>query len=34
MVLHTDGRRVHVRGLDAVDGSPVVDLKPALRAER
>jgi tRNA-Thr(GGU) m(6)t(6)A37 methyltransferase TsaA len=34
MVLRTDGREVHVRGLDAVDGSPIVDLKPALQAER
>jgi tRNA (Thr-GGU) A37 N-methylase len=23
-----DGRRVHVRGLDAMDGTPVLDLKP------
>jgi tRNA-Thr(GGU) m(6)t(6)A37 methyltransferase TsaA len=34
MVLSTDGRRIHVRGLDAIDGSPIVDLKPALQAER
>jgi tRNA-Thr(GGU) m(6)t(6)A37 methyltransferase TsaA len=34
MVLRADERRVHVRGLDAIDGSPVVDLKPALQAER
>lgn len=33
-VLGADGRRIRVRGLDAVDGSPVVDLKPALQAER
>lgn len=33
-VLDVDGRRVRVRGLDAVDGSPLVDLKPALQAER
>ena len=26
-----DGARVQVRGLEAVDGTPVVDLKPVLR---
>jgi tRNA (adenine37-N6)-methyltransferase len=26
-----DGAEVHVRGLDAVDGTPVLDLKPVLR---
>lgn len=34
LVLGVDGRRLRVRGLDAVDGSPIVDVKPALRAER
>lgn len=34
LVLGVDGRRLLVRGLDAVDGSPVLDLKPALQAER
>ena len=29
-VLAVDGLRVQVRGLEAVDGSPVVDLKPQL----
>jgi tRNA-Thr(GGU) m(6)t(6)A37 methyltransferase TsaA len=33
-LLDREGRRLRVRGLDAVDGSPVVDLKPALQAER
>lgn len=33
-VLDVDGRRVRVSGLDAVDGSPLIDLKPALQAER
>lgn len=33
-VLDVDGRRIRVSGLDAVDGSPLVDLKPALQAER
>jgi tRNA-Thr(GGU) m(6)t(6)A37 methyltransferase TsaA len=29
-----DGRHVHVRGLDAIDGTPVLDLKPVLTAMR
>lgn len=33
-LLSVDGRRLRVRGLDAVDGSPVIDLKPALQNER
>jgi tRNA-Thr(GGU) m(6)t(6)A37 methyltransferase TsaA len=31
-LVSVDGRRVHVRGLDAIDGTPVLDLKPYLRA--
>jgi tRNA (adenine37-N6)-methyltransferase len=27
-LLGIEGRRVHVRGLDAIDGTPVLDLKP------
>lgn len=34
LLLAVDGRRLRVRGLDAVDGSPVVDIKPALQSER
>jgi tRNA-Thr(GGU) m(6)t(6)A37 methyltransferase TsaA len=30
-VLAIDGARVHVRPLEAVDGTPVLDLKPVLR---
>ena len=30
-VLSVEGRRVEVAGLDAVDGTPVVDLKPHVR---
>jgi tRNA-Thr(GGU) m(6)t(6)A37 methyltransferase TsaA len=30
-VLAIDGRRVHVRPLEAIDGTPVVDVKPVLR---
>lgn len=33
-VLGVEGRELRLRGLDAVDGSPLVDLKPALQAER
>jgi len=33
-LLERNGCRLRVRGLDAVDGSPVVDLKAALQAER
>lgn len=31
-VVHTAGRELHVRGLDAVTGTPVLDLKPVMRA--
>jgi tRNA (Thr-GGU) A37 N-methylase len=30
-VLRVDGARLHVQGLDAVDGSPVLDVKPWVR---
>jgi tRNA-Thr(GGU) m(6)t(6)A37 methyltransferase TsaA len=30
-VLRVEGRRLHLRGLDAVDGTPVLDLKPWVR---
>jgi tRNA-Thr(GGU) m(6)t(6)A37 methyltransferase TsaA len=30
-ILSADGRRLRVRGLDAVDGTPVLDLKPVMR---
>jgi len=29
-VLGLDGARLHVRGLEAIDGTPVLDLKPVL----
>ena len=29
-VVGRDGARLHVRGLDAVDGTPVVDIKPVM----
>jgi tRNA-Thr(GGU) m(6)t(6)A37 methyltransferase TsaA len=32
-VLAVDGERLRVRGLEAVDGTPVVDLKPVLGAD-
>jgi tRNA-Thr(GGU) m(6)t(6)A37 methyltransferase TsaA len=33
-VLAVEGTRLHVRGLEAIDGTPVVDLKPVLGDER
>ena len=30
-LVRVDGSRVEVRGLDAIDGTPVLDLKPYLR---
>jgi tRNA-Thr(GGU) m(6)t(6)A37 methyltransferase TsaA len=33
-VVEVDGSRVRVRPLEAIDGTPVVDVKPALRHER
>lgn len=30
-LLSVDSLRLHVRGLDAVDGTPVVDIKPYMR---
>jgi tRNA-Thr(GGU) m(6)t(6)A37 methyltransferase TsaA len=33
-VVDVDGLRVRVRDLEAVDGTPIVDLKPVLGAER
>lgn len=29
-VVRVDGIRLHVRGLDAIDGTPVVDIKPVM----
>jgi tRNA-Thr(GGU) m(6)t(6)A37 methyltransferase TsaA len=29
-VLDMDGRRLHVTGLEAIDGTPILDLKPIL----
>lgn len=34
LVLGLEDRHLQVRGLDAVDGSPILDLKPTLQAER
>lgn len=31
-ILSIDGARVRVRSLEAVDGTPIVDVKPVLRA--
>jgi tRNA (adenine37-N6)-methyltransferase len=30
-LLHVDGRDLHVADLDALDGTPVLDIKPVLR---
>jgi tRNA-Thr(GGU) m(6)t(6)A37 methyltransferase TsaA len=30
-VVSADGRQLRVRGLDAVDGTPVIDIKPVMR---
>lgn len=30
-ILHIDGRDLHIRGLDAIDGTPVLDIKPVMR---
>jgi tRNA (Thr-GGU) A37 N-methylase len=30
-LLSVEGTRVQVRGLDAIDGTPVLDLKPVMR---
>ena len=30
-IVAVEGRRIHVRGLDAIDGTPVLDIKPVLR---
>ncbi len=32
-VLQIDGARIHVHGLEAIDGTPVVDLKPVLSTD-
>ncbi len=29
-LLRVDGPRLHVRGLDAIDGTPIIDIKPYL----
>jgi tRNA-Thr(GGU) m(6)t(6)A37 methyltransferase TsaA len=33
-ILAVDGQRVHVGDLEALDGTPVVDVKPVLGSER
>ena len=30
-ILRVEGRDLHVRGLDAIDGTPVLDIKPVMR---
>jgi len=31
-VLGVDGTRLHVRNLEAIDGTPIIDIKPLLRS--
>jgi tRNA (Thr-GGU) A37 N-methylase len=31
VIVAVDGLNVHVRGLDAIDGTPVLDIKPYMR---
>jgi len=33
-VASIDGRRVRVRNLEALDGTPIVDVKPVLKRSR
>ena len=33
-LLRREGRLLHVKGLDALDGSPVVDIKPLIRPDQ
>jgi tRNA-Thr(GGU) m(6)t(6)A37 methyltransferase TsaA len=33
-LLRREGNRLHVKGLDALDGSPVIDIKPAIRLDQ
>ena len=33
-VLAVDGTRLHVRELEALDGTPILDIKPVLRPDR
>lgn len=30
-ILSVEGTRLHVEGLDAIDGTPVIDIKPVMR---
>lgn len=30
-ILRLEGRQLHVQGLDAIDGTPVLDIKPVMR---
>jgi len=33
-LLRREGNRLHVKGLDALNGSPVIDIKPAIRLDQ
>lgn len=30
-ILKREGRHIHVQGLDAIDGTPILDIKPVMR---
>jgi tRNA-Thr(GGU) m(6)t(6)A37 methyltransferase TsaA len=32
-VLHVDGSGIHVRGIDMIDGTPILDIKPHILKE-
>ncbi|MDD1756624.1 MAG: tRNA (N6-threonylcarbamoyladenosine(37)-N6)-methyltransferase TrmO [Methanomassiliicoccales archaeon] len=33
-LIRREGRLLHVKGLDAMDGSPVIDIKPLIRPDQ
>jgi tRNA-Thr(GGU) m(6)t(6)A37 methyltransferase TsaA len=33
-LIRREGRSLHVKGLDALDGSPVIDIKPVIRPDQ
>ncbi|MFN3492293.1 MAG: TrmO family methyltransferase, partial [Anaerolineales bacterium] len=30
-IMKREGRQLHVKGLDAIDGTPILDIKPAMK---
>jgi tRNA-Thr(GGU) m(6)t(6)A37 methyltransferase TsaA len=33
-LVRREGRSLHIKGLDALDGSPVIDIKPVIRPDQ